>query len=110
VLTEAIDAARSIGDHRLEARAAMRRILARILLDPQASPELSLREAERCVGLFEGWQDDLGTAEARSLVGTIYFWQGRMVLAEENLELAIAHARRWGNAGRRPRAFGGSPS
>jgi class 3 adenylate cyclase/tetratricopeptide (TPR) repeat protein len=96
-LSEAIDVAASIGDRRLEARAGMRRIFVRILLDPHASQEQSLREAERYVALFEGWQEDLGLAEARSLVGTIQFWQGRMVVAEENLELAIAHARRAGD-------------
>ena len=41
--------------------------------------------------------DDLGVAEALTLVGTIRFWAGRCALAEEDLERANAHARRAGS-------------
>ncbi|MGH2817544.1 MAG: hypothetical protein ACRDJS_03665 [Actinomycetota bacterium] len=94
VLTEAIEAARAKGDRRLEARAGVRRVFVRLLLDPQISQGQSLMEVERYVRLFEDWADDLGLAEARVLVGTIRMWQGRAAVAEESLERAIAHARR----------------
>jgi tetratricopeptide (TPR) repeat protein len=97
VLTEAIETARSTGDRRLEARAGVRRVFVRLLLDPEASQALSLQEVERYIGFFEESSDDLGLAEARSLIGTIRFWQGRAAVAEENLERAIAHARRAGS-------------
>jgi class 3 adenylate cyclase/tetratricopeptide (TPR) repeat protein len=97
VLTEAVEAARSIGDPRLEARAGVRGVFVRLLLDPQINQAQSLREVERYVELFEEWEDDLGLGEARRLVGTIRFWQGHAAVAEENLERAIAHARRAGD-------------
>ena len=97
VLTEAVETARSTGDRRLEARAGVRRVFVRLLLDPETSQALSLQEVERYVGFFEESSDDLGLAEARRLIGTIRFWQGRAALAEENLERAIAHARQAGS-------------
>ncbi len=97
VLVRAIESARSAGEPQLEARAATRRILVRILLDPLADQVGSLREAERFAGLFAGWQNDLGIAEASSIAGTIQFWQGRMTAAEETLSIAIEHARRAGD-------------
>ena len=99
VLTEAVETARSTGDRRLEARAGVRRVFVRLLLDPETSQALSLQEVERYVGFFEESSDDLGLAEARRLIGTIRFWQGRAALAEENLERAIANARRAGSRG-----------
>ena len=99
VLTEAVETARSTGDRRLEARAGVRRVFVRLLLDPETSHALSLQEVERYVGFFEESSDDLGLAEARRLIGTIRFWQGRAALAEENLERAIAHARQAGSRG-----------
>jgi class 3 adenylate cyclase/tetratricopeptide (TPR) repeat protein len=97
VLTEAIETARSTDDRRLEASAGVRRVFVRLLLDPETSQALSLQEVERYIGFFEESSDDLGLAEARSLIGTIRFWQGRAALAEEDLERAIAHARRAGS-------------
>ncbi len=70
-----------------------------MMLDPDIEQEASLREAERYAELFDGWSDDLGVAEALTLVGTIRFWAGRCALAEEVLDKAAAHARR---AGSRP--------
>ena len=97
VLTEAIETARSTDDRRLEARAGVRRVFVRLLLNPETSQALSLQEVERYIGFFRESSDDLGLAEARSLIGTIRFWQGRVALAEEDLERAIAHARRAGS-------------
>jgi class 3 adenylate cyclase/tetratricopeptide (TPR) repeat protein len=97
VLTEAIESARALNDLRLEARAGVRRVFVRLLLDPQISHANSLREVERYAGVFEETADDQGLAEARSLIGAIRFWQGAVVVGEENFERAIAHARRAGD-------------
>jgi tetratricopeptide (TPR) repeat protein len=97
VLTEAMEIAQSRGDRRLEARAGVRRVFVRLLLDPQVSQEGSLREVEGYVALFREWEDDLGLAEAIRLVGTIRFWQGRAASAEEEFHRAIEHARRAGD-------------
>jgi class 3 adenylate cyclase/tetratricopeptide (TPR) repeat protein len=97
VLTEAIEAARSAGDARLEARAGVRRVFVRLLLDPQVSQEGSLHEVERYVARFEEWKDDANLAEAIRLVGIIRFWQGRAAMAEEEFDRALEHARRAGD-------------
>jgi tetratricopeptide (TPR) repeat protein len=97
VLTEAIEAARATGDDRLEARAGVRRVFVRLLLDPQISQERSLQEVKRYLESFEGWGDALGLAEAGRLIGTITFWQGRTALAEESLQRAMTHAERAGD-------------
>jgi tetratricopeptide (TPR) repeat protein len=65
--------------------------------DPEVIQLESLDEAERYAELFDGWSDDLGAAEALTLVGTIRFWAGRCALAEEHLERANALARRSGS-------------
>jgi tetratricopeptide (TPR) repeat protein len=97
VLTEAIETARRTNDPLLEARAGVRRVFVRLLLDPQITQAGSLREVERYAGLFEERADDLGLAEARRLIGSIWFWHGAVEVAEENFERAIAHARRAGD-------------
>jgi class 3 adenylate cyclase/tetratricopeptide (TPR) repeat protein len=97
VLTEAIERARASDDLRVEARAGVRRVFVRLLLDPQINQADALREVEGYAGLFEEWSDDQGLAEARSLIGAIRFWQGAVAVGEENFERAIVHARRAGD-------------
>ena len=97
VLAEAIDGARMLGDPRLEALAGVRQLFVRMMRDADAVQKASLEEAERYAELFDGWSDDLGVAEALTLVGTIHFWAGRCAVAEEVLERATEHARRAGS-------------
>jgi class 3 adenylate cyclase len=97
VLTEAIENARAFKELRLEARAGVRRVFVRLLLDPEIDQADALREVEGYAGLFEEWTDDQGLAEARSLIGAIRFWQGAVAVGEENFERAIVHARRAGD-------------
>jgi class 3 adenylate cyclase/tetratricopeptide (TPR) repeat protein len=97
VLAEAIDEARAAGDRRSEALAAIRRVYARLLLDPQVDQIGSLRQAEDFAVLFEGWRDDQGSAEALTLIGLIHFWQGKAAAAGEDFERAGGYARRAGN-------------
>jgi class 3 adenylate cyclase/tetratricopeptide (TPR) repeat protein len=97
ILGRAMAEARAAGEPRLEARAGLRRIPVHILLDPEADQAESLREAETYLERFEEWHDEPGLGEARSIVGTIRFWQGRMALGMEQLRLAVAHARRAGD-------------
>jgi tetratricopeptide (TPR) repeat protein len=93
VLAEAVEAARAAGEQRLEARASVRRVETRLVLDPATGQEESLREAQRFAQLFEGWEDDQGLADSLQLVGTIHFWAGKNALAERELERARTHAR-----------------
>ena len=68
----------------IPARGSRRRAtaLVRMMLDPTSVQKASLEEAERYAELFDGWSDDLGVAEALTLVGTIRFWAGRCAVAE----------------------------
>jgi class 3 adenylate cyclase/tetratricopeptide (TPR) repeat protein len=97
VLTHAMEVAQATGDPRLEARAGVRRVFVRLLLDPHISQERSLEEVERYVGQFQEWGDDANVAEAIRLVGIIRFWQGRAAVAENEFDRAIEHARRAGD-------------
>ncbi|MDP9243370.1 MAG: AAA family ATPase, partial [Actinomycetota bacterium] len=63
-LAEAVEGARSTGDRKLEARAGVRRVFVRLLLDPESSQERSIKEVEGYLTSFEEWADDLGITEA----------------------------------------------
>ena len=93
VLTEAVEGARAVGDPVLAARAGVRRVFVRLLLDPNINQLEALAEVEGYIGRFEQWGDDLGLAEGGSLVGMIRFWQGRAAASELDYERALEHAR-----------------
>ena len=97
VLTEAVEGARAVGDAVLEARAGVRRVFVRLLLDPNIVQLEALDEVEGYMARFEEWNDDLGLAEAGSLVGMIRFWQGRAADSETHFERALEHAGRAGD-------------
>jgi class 3 adenylate cyclase/tetratricopeptide (TPR) repeat protein len=93
VLTEAVEGARAVGDPVLEARAGVRRVFVRLLLDPEIIQIEALDEVEGYLARFEEWGDDLGLAEGGSLIGMIRFWQGRAAASESDYERALEHAR-----------------
>ena len=97
VLAEAMEGARKAGDAQLESRAGVRRLFARLLLDPTINQAQSLVEAERYVERFGTWNDDAGLAEGLSLVGMIRFWQGQAATSELDFERALDHARAAGD-------------
>jgi class 3 adenylate cyclase/tetratricopeptide (TPR) repeat protein len=100
-LTDAVEAARAANDPLLEARASLRRVFARLLLDPNIEQAEALAEAAGYLDSFEEWDDDLGTSEAARLVGTIRFWQGRVAESTQLLERALEHAARAGDVRQR---------
>jgi class 3 adenylate cyclase/tetratricopeptide (TPR) repeat protein len=93
VLTEAVEGARALDEPVLEARAGVRRVFVRLLLDPDVVQLEALAEVEGYVERFEAWGDDLGLAEGGSLIGMIRFWQGRAAASETVFERALEHAR-----------------
>jgi class 3 adenylate cyclase/tetratricopeptide (TPR) repeat protein len=97
VLTEAMHAALAAGDRRAEARAGLPHVFVRLLLDPHASQEDSLREVERYAAVLEEARDDRGVSEAHTMIGTILFWQGKVGVSEERFLRAVEHARRAGD-------------
>jgi tetratricopeptide (TPR) repeat protein len=93
VLTEAVEGARSAADPVLESRAGVRRVFVRLLLDPDIIQIEALDEVEGYLARFAEWNDDLGLAEAGSLIGMIHFWQGTAAASETDFERALRHAK-----------------
>ncbi|MFL5767949.1 MAG: ATP-binding protein [Actinomycetota bacterium] len=91
-LTDAVEAARAANDPLLEARASLRRVFARLLLDPDIEQAAALAEAGGYLASFEEWGDDLGMSEAERILGTVRFWQGHVAESGQMLEQALAHA------------------
>jgi tetratricopeptide (TPR) repeat protein len=100
-LTDAVDAARAADDPLLVARASLRRVLARLLLDPDIEQAAALAEAGGYLDSFEEWGDDRGMSEAESMLGTIRLWQGHVAESKELLERALDHAARAGDVRQR---------
>jgi len=92
VLTEVMEGSRAAGDEELEARAGVRRVFVRLLLDPNADQRRALAETEAHVERFERLRDDEGLAEGIGLVAKIRFWQGQSALSESLFETALGHA------------------
>ena len=92
VLTEAMEGLRAAGDEELEARAGVRRVFIRLLLDPNADQRQALAETEAHVERFERLRDDEGLAEGIGLLAKIRFWQGQSALSESLFETALGHA------------------
>ena len=100
-LTDAVEAARAANDPLLEARAALRRVFARLLLDPDIEQAAALAEAAGYLDTFGEWGDDLGMSEGERIVGTVRFWQGHVAESGQMLEQALEHATRAGGVRQR---------
>ncbi|HEY2803956.1 MAG TPA: adenylate/guanylate cyclase domain-containing protein, partial [Actinomycetota bacterium] len=100
-LTDAVEAARVANDPLLEARASLRRVFARLLLDPDIEQAAALAEAAGYLDSFGEWGDDLGMSEAERILGTIRFWQGHVAESGQMLERALEHAARAGDVRQR---------
>jgi class 3 adenylate cyclase/tetratricopeptide (TPR) repeat protein len=97
-LAETVELARASNDPRLEALAGVRRLFVQLNGDPATLQQDALLEAEGYAARFAGWSDDLGVAEAMTLVGSIHFWRGRCAQAGEVLDRAALHAHRAGSS------------
>jgi class 3 adenylate cyclase/tetratricopeptide (TPR) repeat protein len=93
VATEAIDAARSMGDARLEANATLVRLLVRFLSDPDGWTEEALREADRAIPVLEEVGDHLGLARAYRLLGEVHGTACHFELAERSVQQSMDEAR-----------------
>jgi class 3 adenylate cyclase/tetratricopeptide (TPR) repeat protein len=105
VLNEAVDAARTLGDSRLEALAVVR--LTWLGLHTQRFPDNvdALPAVEMAISTFEELADDGGLAEGLTLAGSIEFWSGRAGRAVQAADRAIWHARRTNDARRESEAL-----
>ncbi|MDQ3985129.1 MAG: AAA family ATPase [Actinomycetota bacterium] len=97
VLEEAIDAARGLGDQRLESYALLEHSLLRIHTEPEGVTEEILGEARRALDFFEGIRDDVGIARARRVVAESYWARSQFEAAHSELARGIVHARAAGD-------------
>jgi class 3 adenylate cyclase/tetratricopeptide (TPR) repeat protein len=105
VLTEAVDAARTLGDSRSEALAVVRLTWLGLHTQRFADNIDALPEVATAISMFEELGDDGGLAEGLTLAGSIEFWSGRAGRAVETADRAIWHARRANDARRESEAL-----
>ena len=100
VLTEAIDAARALGDSKSEALAVIRLTWLGLHTRRFTDNIDALPEIATAISTFEELGDDGGLAEGLTLAGSIEFWSGRAGRAVQTADRAIWHARRTNDARR----------
>ncbi|MDQ2980866.1 MAG: AAA family ATPase [Actinomycetota bacterium] len=92
ILGETVEAARAVGNERLEWRARLGRVSVQVWMG--GSAEQAAAVAEQAVEAFARLGDDLGLARTWNLVALTRFWLGATAAAEEAWRHAIEHARR----------------
>lgn len=96
ILTEALEAARRLGDRRLEAQAAVPLMDLHGMIR-QAEQGQILRDAERYMRMFQQLGDERGVVRAGLVAGANEFFLGRCRRAEEVLLPLVERARRAGD-------------
>jgi class 3 adenylate cyclase/predicted ATPase len=98
VLDEALAAAHAAGDTKLELRTVIEREFLRTFTQPEESLEDIVAVADGAIPLLEKLGDDVGLAKAWWLRSELHLSACRWRERAENLERALAHARRAGDA------------
>ena len=96
-LDEALEAAHAAGDQRLELRTLIDRAFFRTFTKPEGSVEEIADVADEIIPLLEDLHDDLGLAKAWWLKSEVHVNACRWGQRAENLERALAHARKAGD-------------
>jgi class 3 adenylate cyclase len=91
-LNRALEAARSVGDRRGEARAMVERALTQIYTLAGALDEIAVN-ADRAEAMLAACDDEAGVAKALTLRGEVELIRCRIAASEELLERALVHAR-----------------
>ena len=99
VLTEALESARAADDRRLELRTMIEREFFRAFTKPEGSVEEIVAVADQVIPLLEDLGDDLGLAKAWWLKSEAHVNACRWGERAKNLERALEHARKAGDAG-----------
>jgi class 3 adenylate cyclase/tetratricopeptide (TPR) repeat protein len=99
VLDDALESAEAAGDRRLELRTLIEREFFRAFTHPEESVDDIVAVADRAIPLLEELNDDLGLAKAWWLKSEVHLNAFRWAARTENLERALEHARRAGDAG-----------
>ena len=92
ILGETVQAARAIGNERLEWRALLARTAVQVWMG--GSQEQGAAVAAQAVEAFGRLGDELGLARAWNLAALTRFWLGSAAAVEEGWRHAIRHARR----------------
>ena len=98
VLDEALAAAHAAGDTKLELRTVIEREFLRMFTQPEESLEAIVAVADGAIPLLEKLGDDIGLAKAWWLRSELHSNACRWQERTENLERALAHASRAGDA------------
>jgi class 3 adenylate cyclase/tetratricopeptide (TPR) repeat protein len=96
-LTEALEAAHSAGDRRLEMRTLIERELFRSFTSSEESVEEIVAVADQAIPLLGELGDDLGLAKAWWLKSEVHVHACRWAARAENLERALGYARAAGD-------------
>jgi len=94
VLSEAIELAGRIEDRRVEALAHIERASLRDYTTPSGDPDELRRVAEHSIEVFDELGDDMGLAQASSLLAEAHWTQGHFAIMEDVLDRALVHAER----------------
>ena len=93
VVEEALSAARSLDDERLEARALVERSYLAFYADPQRWVDEGLPAAEGAIAVLEGRGDDFGLARAWLLLLLLHYGRCHVAEMQEALQPALRYAR-----------------
>jgi class 3 adenylate cyclase/tetratricopeptide (TPR) repeat protein len=91
LLSEAIEAGRSLGDSRLVARAQIEQIMVHLWTGKIRQRD-GLTEAESAARVLENFGEDFALARAWHVVGLLRFWSGQAALAADAWERSLAAA------------------
>jgi class 3 adenylate cyclase len=97
VLTEALEAAQTAGDRRLELRTLIEREFFRLFTSPEDSVEEIVAVADSAIPLLEQIGDDLGLAKAWWLRSEVHVNACHWGARAHDLERALVHARKAGD-------------
>lgn len=92
VITEALEAAATLGDERLRAHAQLVRAAQRVFTQPETRMEDALRDVEATIAVFDQLGDELGLARGWRFLAIIHFILARFRAATEAMDVAAAHA------------------
>jgi class 3 adenylate cyclase/tetratricopeptide (TPR) repeat protein len=94
VLSEAIELAGRIEDRRIEALAHIERASLRDYTTTSGDPDELRRVAEHSIEVFDELGDDMGLAQASSLLAEAHWTRGQFAIMEDVLDRALVHAER----------------
>ncbi|HEY6958247.1 MAG TPA: adenylate/guanylate cyclase domain-containing protein [Candidatus Limnocylindria bacterium] len=97
VVDKAVEAAASLGDERLSMSLRLVQLLVERSTAPAGWADVAQREAERAIAIFDRANDNVGSARAYRILGTIHGIACRYGAAQDAVQKAVDHARASGD-------------